>query len=263
MRVSYGRALLAQSHHYEAKRVFQGILKVKPGYPAALAGIREVDNSYRWGSLLIVTDTVNHGFQDDRRIWTEGIIYAEKKAVTVLPHSRVDVISLTPGRPDYNEDIMGAKVYYQLRSRLGGQFHLIHYENDDKDSDGGNALGVAISYYPKKSRWELGMELDSSQYHVAQVMQYCLRGKYRFDTRWSAEVLGMLIDTNGQGRRPEFQRNDASMRISLNHSPTPKWNLNFSQWLGERTAFLDSEAIYAYNALDIYKLGCPSPSNID
>lgn len=255
MRVGHGRALMARGHRFEAKKTFQAVLKEVPGHPDASAGLQEIDSTYRWSSFLASIQTENHGFQDDRQIWTEGIVYAEKKAVSVLAHSRVDVISLTPGRPDYNEDILGAKVYYQLQSRLGAQIHLIHYENDDVDSDGSTVGGLALSFYPKKSRWNLGMEVDSSSYPVAKAMQYCLRAGYRFDRWWQAEVFGMLINLDGRGSRPEFRRNDGSVRVSVNHTPAPRWNLNLSGWFGERTAFVDSEALYAYNALDIYKTG--------
>lgn len=252
LQVSKGWAQMKAHRRKDALRTFRGVLRKAPGNKAAREGLSYAENSWKWDFFVIATTVDYDGFQDDRRIWTKTLRFAEKKTVTSISHSRTDVISLSAGGTDYNEDLFGAKVYYQFNPKYAAQLHMLSFQNDDGDSDGATPWGAGFFYFPCP-KWMLGAEVNLSKYKIADARQYNLRAGHQFNKEWRADLIGVFGNIRGRNTRSGFSRNTRALKTSIGYLAHSKMYLNFSGWVGTRTALVDSEGIFGYNSLDRYK----------
>ncbi|MBI3039672.1 hypothetical protein HYY75_11625, partial [bacterium] len=167
MQISKGWALVAIDHLVDAEKAFKLALLKYPKSMEAKGGYQFTHGYRPWDIFAIVTNINYGGYQDSRRIVTENLKYAHRKVAATFSHSRTDVVSLTPGNVDYNEDLYGLKLYYQVDPKNGIQAHFMTFQNDDVKTDESDIVGLAYFYYPTE-RWVLGLEHDVSAYRTAK-----------------------------------------------------------------------------------------------
>ncbi len=252
MQVSCGWAWAKGRHREEARKAFRAALRKVPNHAGALAGLYEVENVWPWDAFLILTSLDYHGYQDNRLLTTEVFRYTRDRWSTTVSHTRTDVPHLTPGSVDFNEDLAGVKFRYRFRPKVSGQLHLLHFENDDPNTDSSNVVGARFWYFPTAS-WTVDVEFDRSRYTNARANQISLHAGYRFNPRWHGDLTALFTSAVGPWRWKGARTTGSAVKAALGYSPHQRWYFGAAAWGGTRLLAVDSDGMYAYNVVDLYR----------
>jgi len=254
MQISRGWALARLDHRKEAKRAFQAVEQKFPGHAAAKAGLFSVDNSWHWNLFLLETQ-MNYGdYQDKRLLSTQALKYIAQRAVSTVSHTNSNIPSLSAGNIDFNEDLLGLRFYYLFRPRYAGQLHLLHFENDDPNTDHSDVFGGRFFYFPNQY-WSIDAEIDRSDYKTADADQFNLHAGYRFHRKWLADLTTVFVRVSGpwRGSRTGIQPSSAGVKAAIGFVPNGQWTFGISVWGGDRLLAVDSDGLFAYNIIDRYQ----------
>ncbi len=254
MQIAKGWSLVHLHRRQDARDTFKAVLAKHPEHAGARAGLDAVDAMMQSDVFLIVTGMDYGSYQDGRYLTTGVVRYVDRRAVTTISHTSTDVPTVSQGKPDFKEDLIGLRCYYSLNDQHALQFHLMHFENDDVVTDGGNVFGMKYWYFPTP-RWTLSAEGDYSSYTHIHTNQFTVGAGYRINPYWHVDLAGSFIHAAGSGWAPSDPRNTGGARLTVGYTPNRRWYFGAVGLFGKRIMAVDAEGLYAFNNQDVYKTG--------
>ncbi|MBF0500034.1 MAG: hypothetical protein HQM09_07875 [Candidatus Riflebacteria bacterium] len=251
---SKGWAYIGLGDIRNAEKTFRNVMTLYPENEGAKAGLKYTDQHLPWELFLGYTSIGYGGYQDDRGLVTESLRYSYRKATTTFSHSRTDVKSLSAGATDFNEDLYGAKLYYQASQKLGVQLHGMKFRNDDAETDGSSIFGGKFFCYPEQN-WVIGAGFDSSNYNTHNGTQLSPFAGYQFNRFFRADAKGIFTHSGGSAMRASQSSTSNGGLVKATYTPDDRFTLSLGGLWGERRQGVDGDSLYAYNTLDLYKHG--------
>lgn len=255
MQISKGWSYFHTRRPRMAEKTFRDILKNYPEHPEALRGVRTTLPIAAWEAFGVYTILEYGNYQDSRGLKTAILGYdyrGQDKAVSKFSYTKTNVLGVSPGNVDFQEDLYGFKFFYRWDKKWASQIHGLYFSNNDDLTDRATPWGMTSYFFPDE-RWTLALETNSSRYNHAYAWQLVPSIGLKLSFRWRLDMLANYSRISGTNVRTTIPRDYTAANTTITYRPNKKLTLSGSAWLGERKMSLDSEGLFSYNILDLYK----------